>query len=385
MKIAVDCRYICQRPSGIGAYVRALVERVPALAPDITFVFWRHPTAPGGKLSTESNVTEPASFGTPNEPMSLFFPSLFGPIESDVFHSPHNILGRGIGTRAAAVTTVHDLMWVTSAELCDDVAWRRSIRAPFFQAGIHIALRHSTRILTVSQASADAIVHYDKTTHDRIVVTHNAADPWFRPAKNRALAQEEAARLIGSDAPYFLLVGQNAPSKGHALAISAFAQVSGPNDRLVLVQRLSSGRGLDRLAKKLGIRDRIVVLPTLKQDSLVTLLHAAEALLQPSYAEGFGMPALEAMASGCPVIASDIPPLVEVLGGSGLHFTCGSAEDLGRAMRQLMDSPSLSHELRQRGVERAKAFSWDTTAKTTVEVYREAAQLGPRIERRSIA
>lgn len=378
MKIAVDCRYICQRPSGIGAYVRALVERVPTLAPDLSFLFWRHPTAPEGKLSAAPNVTEHASFGTPNEPISLIFPSLFGPTKADVFHSPHNILGRGIGAKSAAVTTVHDLMWVVTPELCDDVAWRRAIRAPFFQAGIRMALENSTRILTVSQASADAIVRHDKSAHGRVFVTHNAADPWFRPTDDHASAQAEAAKIIGSSAPFFLLVGQNAPSKGHALAIAAFAQVARPEDRLVLVQRLFSGQALDKLAEKLGVRDRLVVLPALKQESLVTLLHAARALLQPSYAEGFGMPALEAMASGCPVITSDIPPLVEVLGGAGLHFTSGSAENLGQAMRQLMDSPSLTNEIRLRGIERAKSFSWDTTAKITVDVYREAASMGPR-------
>jgi glycosyltransferase involved in cell wall biosynthesis len=378
MQIAVDCRYICERPSGIGAYVRALVQRIPALAPDISFVFWRHPTAPDGKLSAAPNVTEHTSFGTPNEPFSLLFPSFFGPITADVFHSPHNILGRGIGVRSAAVTTVHDLMWVTSAELCDDIALRRFIRAPFFQAGIRMALEHSTRILTVSQASADAIVRYDKSAHGRVFVTHNAADPWFRPTNDRAQAQSAAATLIGSNAPFFLLVGQNAPSKGHALAISAFAKFARPEDKLVLVQRLFSGQGLDKLAQKLGVRDQLVVLPALKQESLVTLLHAAQALLQPSYAEGFGMPALEAMAAGCPVITSDIAPLVEVLGGAGLHFACGSAEDLGRVMRQLITSRSLADELRLQGIERAKHFSWDATAKTTVEVYREAAALGPR-------
>lgn len=378
MKVAVDCRYICQRPSGIGAYVRALVQRVPALAPDISFVFWRHPTAPGNQLSTASNVTEHASFSNPNEPFSLIFPNIFGPTQGDVFHSPHNILGRGIGARASAVTTIHDLMWVNTPEFCDDFAPRRAIRAPFFQAGIHLALNHSSRILTVSQASADSIVQYDKSAHGRVVVTHNAADPWFKPTEDRSAAAAEAAKLIGSDAPFFLLVGQNAPSKGHALAIIAFAQVAGPRDRLVLVQRLFSGKGLDKLARKLGIRDRLVVLPALKQESLVTLLHSARALLQPSYAEGFGMPALEAMASGCPVITSDIPPLVEVVGGAGLHFKSGSAEDLGQAMRKLMDSANFTEELRLRGLERAKAFSWDTTAKTTVEVYREAAALGPR-------
>lgn len=378
MKIAVDCRYICERPSGIGAYVRALVERVPALAPDVEFLFWRHPTAPGGRLSSASNVHEHASFSTPNEPISLLFPALFGPTDGDVFHSPHNLLGRGIGRRTAAVTTIHDLMWVNTPELCDDLPLRRSIRAPFFQAGIRMALKHSTCILTVSQASADTLVQYDKSAHRRVFVTHNAADPWFIPTNDRANAQTEAAKLIGSSAPFFLLVGQNAPSKGHGLALSAFAQMSRPHDRLVLVQRLFSGRGLDQLARKLGIRDRLVVLPALKQESLVTLLHAAQALLQPSYAEGFGMPALEAMASGCPVITSNIAPLVEVLGGAGLHFTSGSAEHLAQVMKQFVESENLAHEMRARGLERAKAFSWDNTAKTTVDVYRDAAQRGPR-------
>lgn len=378
MKIAVDCRYICSRPSGIGAYVRALVDRIPALAPDFRFLFWRHPEAPGGTLSTARNVTEHASFSTPNEPISWFLPSLFGPTDTDVFHSPHNLLGHGIGNHSAAVTTIHDLMWVTSPELCDDVSWRRSIRAPFFQAGILHAIRHSTLLLTVSQASADALVRYDKSLQNRVFVTHNAADPWFRPTNDPGLARTNAARIIGSNAPFFLLVGQNSPYKGHALAISAFAQAAGPDDRLVLVQRLFSGGELETLAQKLGVRDRIIVLPGVSREDLVTLLHATRALLQPSLAEGFGMPALEAMASGCPVITSDIPPLVEVLGGAGLHFASGFARDLAHAIRQLNDSPTLADELRHRGLERAKAFSWDNTAKITVDVYREAAKLGPR-------
>lgn len=378
MKIAVDCRYICNRPSGIGAYVRALVDRIPTLAPDIRFIFWRHPDAPGGSLSSARNVTEHASFSTPNEPISWFFPTLFGPTDTDVFHSPHNLLGHGIGRHSTAVTTVHDLMWVTSPELCDDVPWRRAIRAPFFQAGIRQAIEHSTLLLTVSQASADALVRYDKSLHGRVFVTHNAADPWFRPTNDPSLAQANAAKIIGSNAPFFLLVGQNSPYKGHTLAISAFAEAARPDDRLVLVQRLFSGGELESLAQKLGIRDRIIVLPGVSREDLVTLLHATRALLQPSLAEGFGMPALEAMASGCPVIASDIPPLIEVLGGAGLHFTSGSAEDLACVMRELEASPTLVEEYRHRGLERAKAFSWDKTAQITVDVYREAAKRGPR-------
>jgi glycosyltransferase involved in cell wall biosynthesis len=375
MKVTVDCRYICKRPSGIGGYVQALVDRVPVLAPDAKFVFWRHSEVKA-PLSAAPNVTEHRSFGTPNEPVSLLFPRLFGPMDGDVFHAPHNLLPRGV--RMAAVTTVHDLMWLETPHFIDASAVRRAFRVPFFRAGLMMALGRSTRILTVSHASADSILRFFPNTRGRVVVTHNAAAPWFVPAKDLNEARSRAAKILGSDEPFFLLVGQNQPSKGHGLALEAFARVARPEERLVLVQRLRPGKGLDRLARDLGIRNRLIVMPSLPREELVELMHAALALLQPSLAEGFGMPVLEAMAAGCPVIASDIAPLVEVLGGAGLHAAAGSAEQLGKAMRRVGDEGSLRQELSARGVERAKAFSWDETAKMTVEVYREAAKEGPR-------
>ncbi|MDI1447451.1 glycosyltransferase family 1 protein [Polyangium sp. 6x1] len=375
MHVAVDTRYICERPSGIGAYVRALVDRLPALAPQDHFTFWRH-TSVEGRLSAAPNVDEHRAIGTPNEPFSLLFPRLFGPTDADVFHAPHNILGRGI--RSAVVTTIHDIMWLDTPHFAEGSAFRRAFRVPFFRAGLHASLRRSTRILTVSRASADAILHYDPSTKGRVVVTHNAADPWFVPPNDRDAARARAARVLGTDAPYFLLVGQNAPYKGHALALEAFAAAATRGERLVLVQRLSAGRGLDALAQRLGIKDRLLVRPTLPQGDLVALLHGALALLQPSFAEGFGMPALEAMAAGCPVITSDIAPLVEVTGDAGLHFPSGSAEGLAAAMRRVASDPVLRAELAARGPERAKSFSWDTTAQTTLDVYHEAAALGPR-------
>ena len=105
------------------------------------------------------------------------------------------------------------------------------------------------------------------------------------------------------------------------------------------------------------------------------MLQGARALLQPSLVEGFGIPALEAMACGCPVIASDTPALLEVLGGAGLHAPVGDSAGLALAMRRLREG-SLRDELRERGFERARAFSWDAAAAQTLEVYREAAHAG---------
>lgn len=377
MRVCVDCRYVRERPSGVGAYVRALADRLPRLAPDARFTLWRHPLAPA-PLSPAPNVDEVIAPSTPNQPLSLLLPGLFGPVDGDVFHAPHNLLPYGV--RPAAVVTVHDVMWLEAPRLAEGSALLRLAREPFYRAGILSALRSARRILTVSRASADAIARARPDTRGRLVVTHLAADPHFRPPERADEARARAAALLGTDAPFFLLVGQNAPSKGHAIAVRAFAAVaraSGARERLVLVQRLRAGRGLDRLARELGVRGRLSMLPAVPPADLVALLQSATALLQPSLAEGFGLPALEAMAAGCPVIASDIAPLVEVLGGAGLHVTRGEAAPLAAAMRRVAGDAALRGELRARGIERARAFSWDACAQGTLDAYREAARLGP--------
>jgi len=165
-------------------------------------------------------------------------------------------------------------------------------------------------------------------------------------------------------------------NKAHQLVLEAFAREAAPAELLVLVQRTRSGKGLAKLAEELGISRQIRWLPTLSEAELVTVLQGARALMQPSLVEGFGIPVLEAMAAGCPVIASDTPSLVEVLGGAGLLSVVGDSAGLATAMRKVRD-PSLRAELRARGLERARAFSWDVAARDTLEVYSEAAAEGP--------
>ncbi len=173
------------------------------------------------------------------------------------------------------------------------------------------------------------------------------------------------------------MLGRNQPSKGHALAVRAFAGAARAGERLVLGERQHSGRGLARLASELGIGDRIHWIGALPQKDVIALMQSAQALLQPSLAEGFGMPVLEAMACGCPVIASDIPPLREVLGEAGAYVRPGESTELGRALRQVGDDAVLREQMRGRGLERARLFSWDRAARDTLEVYREAAAAGP--------
>lgn len=375
MKVVIDCRYVRPSPSGIGAYVSALASRLPKLAPEDHFEFWVNPRAPE-LIPSGPNVTKRNVSGDPLGPGTFFWPSRLAPLDdADVFHCPQNVLG--IGVPCPTVVTVHDTMWISTPSLVEGNPLLRALQWPFLAGMARHALNHATRIISVSRATYDSIHSICPAATPRVRIAPNGVESVFSPPQDLRTLRERAAKLLGASEPFFLMLGTNQPYKGQEYAVRAFARASLGSTRLVLVQRRGGRRGLGRLATTLGIDNRVLFMNTLDRHEVITLMQSALALIHPSVAEGFGLPTLEAAACGTPVIASDIPPLVEVLGGAGLHFASGSVEDLARVMGELHASPTLVEELRQKGLERAKAFSWDTTAQITVDVYREAAKRGP--------
>jgi glycosyltransferase involved in cell wall biosynthesis len=372
MRFVIDSRYVRRRPSGIGTCVEALVERLPRLAPGRAFHAWTHPERP--VPPSAPNLTHTVVHATADGVGTLLWPaSLDALAEDDVVHFPCGLLGRGVP--CASVVTINDLMWLEQPELVDTRPIIRRLRQNYYQLGMRWAIERATRIIAISQATADRIILRAPATRDRVRVTPLAINGAFRVASDARVVAARAEALVGSAAPFYLVVGKNEPYKGHELALSAFAEGAHPNDLLVLVQRTSSGRGLKRRVDELGIAHRVRWLPDLSLPDLIVLLQSARALIQPSLVEGFGLPVLEAIACGCPVIASDTPALVEVLGGAGLHAAVGSAAALAVQVRRMQDN-ALRAELVQRGIERARAFDWDITAKLTLEVYEEAAAAG---------
>ena len=366
--ICIDCRYINPLPSGIGSLVRALVERVPDFAPEWDFLLLRHPdTAP--LRPHASNVRETIVEAAPNSPASMWFLAQhvdFG--EIDLFHSPSNILPAGIATRT--VTTVHDLMWLTRSELCSDQLWSK-IGRHFFAHGIRRALEHSDAILTVSDATREDILKAAPQCAVRTWTIAPGAGEQFKPGTPDP---DVLQRLGIEDAPYILTVGQHAPYKNHQGAIRAFAKAfaDDPGFKLVMVQR--RGPSADRLrneARALGVEARVLFTPVLAEDDLVALYQGATALLHPSLCEGFGMPILEAMASGCPVITSNHSAMPEVAGGAGLLVDPLDMDQMAKSLAQVANEPKVARELREKGLIRARQFSWDECARKHVEIYRK--------------
>ncbi|HXA08610.1 MAG TPA: glycosyltransferase family 1 protein [Chthoniobacterales bacterium] len=369
LRIAIDARYVREKPSGIGAYVQALVERLPSLAASDHFFFWAHPLAPR-PLSPAPNTSATIVKAGPNSPWPVLWPEHYASFaEVDVFHSPHNLMPRGLP--CASVITVHDVMALEEPAMHLQ-GLERVVKSVYYRQAVWRALREATRLVAQSRATADRICALLPEAAKRLTVIWSAPDRDLGPPNDPAAAQERAARLTKSEAPYLLLVGANTPSKRHDLALAAFGRAVPRPWLLVVVQRRKASKGLVRLAKQLQVDDRVVWLETVARPDLVTLLQAAGGLIQPSVYEGFGLPVLEAMACGCPVVASDIPPLREVTAGTALLFKAGDVTGLANALRDFVQSPGLRESLAGQGLARSRDFSWDRCAKETLAVYHDA-------------
>ena len=378
MRIAIDARYIREKPSGIGTYVQALVDRLPHLAPSDHFLFWAHPLAPR-PLSSAGNTQDVTVRPGPNSPWPVLWPLRYSSFDVDVFHGPHNILSRGIP--CPAVVTVHDTMAIDSPGLHLRGLERLALSL-YYPRAVWRALREADRLIVPTKATADRICALVPDAGARLRVIWDAADPRFRPAADREYVRRRVLELTGIDDPYLLVLGADQPTKRHDLALAAFAAAASKPWRLVMVQRPGSHDSarrlsrLKRLAKELHVRDRVVWLSKVERDDLVSLIQGAGALLQPSIYEGFGLPVIEAMACGCPVIATDIPPFREIAAGAAELVAADDAEAFTSAVREIAGSAERRRSMAAQGLARAREFSWDRCARETLEVYHEAALEG---------
>ncbi len=274
---------------------------------------------------------------------------LAGPV--DVVHSLDLVAPP---TRHPLIVTVHDLAAIAHPELHPDrtVQIQRRRLAELGRAAAVIAVSESTAAGLVSSGIA----------RERIHVTPLGLTPLPPPA-----------RAPVDDGPFVLAVGTLEPRKAHDILISAFAAAAGQDARLVFAGP-TAGRAatLQALAARLGIGDRLAILGAVDDRILSDLYRRASLLCMPSRAEGFGLPVLEAMSVGLPVVASDIPAVREVAGEAAICVPVGDARALGQALAGVLRNPELRGRLKDLGLARAAGFTWDATAAATVTAYESA-------------
>ena len=231
--------------------------------------------------------------------------------------------------------------------------------------------RGARMILTPSESTRRDVVRLLRVDPGRVRVIPYAAGPSFRPVP---LAPERLEATHGIRTPYFLYVGTLEPRKNLARALRAFASVADalPGCRFVIVgQRGWRYDEVLREAAHPALRDRVDLLGYVPEESLPELYAHALALVYPSLYEGFGLPVVESMACGTPVLTSRSSSLAEIAEGAALLADPTDEKALADALHALATDEGLRASLRARGLERARAFSWQRTGRETVEAYQE--------------
>jgi glycosyltransferase involved in cell wall biosynthesis len=373
--VCIDCRYLRERPSGISPLVQALVDHLPRLAPDLRFLFLRHPKAPG-RLSDAPNVTETVVTQEANGPATLLWLPLVVDLSGvDLFHATFNILPAGL--RMPTVVTLCDVMWIKHADWARSPGMWGYVETAFYRRGIWHALKCATRLAAISQATKDEIGSVCAPALDRTRVTLLGVASEFRPldtGDGRAAVERVRTQRIPGAGRYVLTVGQFSGYKNHRRVLLAFARAFGdhPDIHLAFVQRLGEGpRVLGPLARELGVEARVHFLAGLSDGDLVALYNGALALCHPSLYEGYGNPPAEALASGCPVVTSNRSSMPEVSGDAALLVDPENVTEIAAALARVAFEDGLGETMRARGLARAKELTWEAFARANLDVYRE--------------
>ena len=234
------------------------------------------------------------------------------------------------------------------------------------------AVKNLDKVITISENSKRDIMEHLKVPEEKIRVIYVAADEQFKPLEEEDVA--EIKREYNLDFPFILSLSVLEPRKNLPILIKSFHKLKnqGLGHRLVI----GGGKGwkyenIFRTVEELGLDKEVIFLGCVPGEDLPKLYNAADLFVFPSLYEGFGLPPLEAMACGCPVITSNTSSLPEVVGDAGVMVDPYDVNGWAEAMDRVLLNKGLKQDMRERGLERAKMFSWEKTAKETLRVYEE--------------
>jgi glycosyltransferase involved in cell wall biosynthesis len=258
------------------------------------------------------------------------------------------------------VVTVHDTVPWTHPETLTPrgVRWHRAM--------VERAAREADALVVPTEAVADDLARHVPLRRPPAVVGEGVS----RRLEPDGSADERAERLVLPQGDYLLTLATIEPRKGLDVLLAAMADPRAPEVDLVVVGPAGWGSvDVRGLAAELGLGDRVHLLGRLADADLAVALSRAAVLVAPSRAEGFGLPVLEAMAVGVPVVSSDAPALVEVGGGATVTVPVGDSGALAEALREVLGSPTRRAELSAAGRRRAEDFSWADAARRLWELY----------------
>lgn len=383
MKIAVNALFLLPgEVGGTETYLRRTLAEMPARLRDgeeiVVFANAENRRALAGDLrdAPRTTVVDTGLRASSRVRRVLFenlsLPRLLRAAGADVLWNPGNAAPARVPCPQA--TTVHDMQYRHFPEDFSRLALLAMRRA------VPAAVRRSAVVLAPSEFSRQEIyAQLPRTAPERVVVTPEAADPAFAQPLSGAFVAERVLALTRAADPVLLAVGNSYPHKDLATAVAAYGRICDriPH-RLVLVGRARLGEpAVAAAVAALPPGARFTRVSYVLPADLAALYRGADALVFPSRYEGFGLPVLEAMASGLPVVAAREGSVPEVAGDAALYARTGDPDDFARVLLGLLAGPGAAEErARLAGLGRARAarFSWGATAEATLAALRAAAE-----------
>jgi len=378
MRIGIDARLIAYR-RGMGNFVYNLIMELAKLPGDEQYVLYvddmkEEEFAPCNSRFKFRKIRP--SFYPIWEQLTL--PLAVARDHVDILHCPANTAPLLVPGNCRLILTIHDVMYLLPSRLLPPSPSFYQRLGRIYRRFLVPRVAHRAKVVvTVSYCSRQDIIKYIALPENRIYVVQEASGRVYRPVEN-TVALESVRKKYTLDRPFILALAGVDPRKNTSRLIEAFAKILIETNRsyqLAMIGLPSSARHrFFQEARKLEIDNQIVFSGFVPEDDLVALYNLAEVFVYPSLYEGFGLPILEAMACGTPVVTSPRGSIPEVAGDAAIFVDPLSAEAISHGIKRVLTDHELARRLREKGFERVKSFSWRNAAIKMLQIYKKVGQ-----------
>jgi glycosyltransferase involved in cell wall biosynthesis len=364
VRIAIDARKL--HDYGIGTYIRNLLRQLARIDPQSEYLLLCREADAGVAASLGPNFRAVITAARPYSVAEhVVIPALLRRERADLFHTPHYVLPPLVG--CPSVVTIHDCIHLLFPQ------YLPSRLAYAYARGVMWSAAHrAARILTVSEASKRDIRRFFEVPEQKIEVIYNAIDERFGVAPH----EEEVARIrerYQLDEAFMLYVGNIKPHKNLERLIDALHQLRGEGfdhlRLLIIGDEISKYATLRRAVHHFKLHKHVRFLGFVPDRTLAVLYRLAAVFVFPSLYEGFGLPPLEAMASGTPVVTSNVSSLPEVMGDAAVLIDPYDPAAIASGIRSVLANPAHRADLVARGLARARDFSWERSVRRVRDIY----------------
>lgn len=367
MRIGIDARSLQQKGAGVGRYLANLIKHYPVIDPTSEYVLY---------FSKETDINLPPKFSVKTIKLpamnfnftwlNICLPWELSVNKIDLFHCP--FYGLPFIQPCPMIVTVHDIIYEIHPE------WFSFHQGMSFRLLARWGVRSAKKIIADSEFTKKDIIERYKVDEKKIEVVYLAPDESFKKIADQNLI--ERARLkYGIRNDYLIHVGAIHARRNIKRLLEAFQKIKEKKFdlQLVLIGGLNvKAADFYSLIHTLDLQSEVLHLAYVPEEDLACLYNGAKALIYASLYEGFGLPLVEAMACGIPVIASNVSSIPEIMGDAGILFDPYNVDEISSAMELVLRDTALRSKLSGKSLKRASEFSWLNAARQTVKVYNEA-------------